>query len=252
MARYLCAYRRRSFAQGRPRVAVLSPYFPYPLSHGGAVRIYNILREAASEFDIVLFAFAEEPETAARNTPVLDFCARVILFPNPRYREPRWASLDPPEVPEFTSAYVESIVRSMSTRFHVQVLQTEYTQMARYGGDVLTEHDVTFDLYNQIHARQQSLSSWWNAFRWRRFERAAVKKFRRVVVMSSRDAKLLGTSSTAVIPNGVDLERFQPAPGPATFGICCLLGRSRTSRTLWRFGGCWRKCCLCCPTRTCE
>src|SRR5205814_6227718 len=27
----------------RRRVAVLSPYFPYPLSHGGAVRMYNLL-----------------------------------------------------------------------------------------------------------------------------------------------------------------------------------------------------------------
>ena len=51
--------------EGRPcsperrRVAVLSPYFPYPLSHGGAVRIYHLLREIAREFDVELFAFTE-------------------------------------------------------------------------------------------------------------------------------------------------------------------------------------------------
>ena len=40
----------RATSPERRRVAVLSPYFPYPLSHGGAVRIYNLLREMAREF----------------------------------------------------------------------------------------------------------------------------------------------------------------------------------------------------------
>jgi hypothetical protein len=94
--------------EGRPcslerrRVAVLSPYFPYPLAHGGAVRIFNLLREAAREFDIELFAFTDddaEPPAA----PVLEFCARVVLVTKPRYREPRWSTLLPPEVHEFHS-----------------------------------------------------------------------------------------------------------------------------------------------------
>src|SRR6059058_1351236 len=47
----------RACSPERRRVAVLSPYFPYPLSHGGAVRIYHLLREIAREFDVELFAF---------------------------------------------------------------------------------------------------------------------------------------------------------------------------------------------------
>ena len=92
----------RSCSPARRRVAVLSPYFPYPLSHGGAVRIYNLLREIAQEFDVELFTFTvgdAQPETA----PVLEFCARVVLVGKPRYREPRWSTLLPPEVHEFRS-----------------------------------------------------------------------------------------------------------------------------------------------------
>ena len=40
-------------------IAVLTPYFPYPLSHGGAVRMFNLLRETAREFDVILYAFTE-------------------------------------------------------------------------------------------------------------------------------------------------------------------------------------------------
>jgi hypothetical protein len=92
----------RPLREGKPRIAVLTPYFPYPLSHGGAVRIFNLLREGAHEFDIFLFSFVEKVGRVP-DTPVLDFCSKVVTFPNPRYREPRWASLRPPEVNEFAS-----------------------------------------------------------------------------------------------------------------------------------------------------
>ena len=70
----------------------VSPYFPYPLSHGGAVRIFHLLREMAEEFDIFLFAFRDQ-EIAADFAPVLEYCARIILVGKSRYREPRWSTL---------------------------------------------------------------------------------------------------------------------------------------------------------------
>ena len=90
----------RACTPGRRRIAVLSPYFPFPLSHGGAVRIYHLLREIAKQFDVELFAFTDGPVELA---PVLDICARVVLVEKPRYREPRWSTLLPPEVHEFRS-----------------------------------------------------------------------------------------------------------------------------------------------------
>jgi glycosyltransferase involved in cell wall biosynthesis len=190
---------------GRPRVAVLSPYFPYPLSHGGAVRIFNLLREIAREFDVLLFAFTDTtaPVEAA---PVLDFCSLVTLVQKPRYREPRWSTLLPPEVHEFESP----AMREALARGGYDLLQVEYTQLARYGGDILVEHDVTFDLFGQIHRRARTVSSWWDYTRWRRFELDRVPRYRGVVAMSEKDGAQLG--SATVIENGVDLDRFQPQP----------------------------------------
>jgi glycosyltransferase involved in cell wall biosynthesis len=207
-----------SVLEGRPcsparrRVAVLSPYFPYPLSHGGAVRIYHLLREMAREFDIQLFAFtdaSEEPDLA----PVLEFCARVALVRQPRYREPRWSSMLPPEVHEFRSPAMRQALAEERRAFGYELLQVEYTQLAGYGGDILVEHDVTFDLFTQVARRERTLSAFWDLFRWRRFERRAMRGFRRVVVMSKKDAELLGPAvPTAVVENGVDLERFRAQP----------------------------------------
>jgi ribosomal protein S18 acetylase RimI-like enzyme len=192
----------------RRRIAVISPYFPYPLSHGGAVRIFHLLREMAAEFDVFLLSFSEGGEEQCG--PVLDHCARVILVDKPRYREPRWATLRPPEVGEYASPAMRGALARILRDFEIQLVQVEYTALAPYAGDVLVEHDVTFHLYEQVYRRAPSLSAWWDLWRWRRFERTCVSRYRRVVVMSDQDRARLGAPHAAVIPNGVDLERFRP------------------------------------------
>ena len=200
----------RPCTEGRRRIAVLSPYFPFPLAHGGAVRIYNLLREMAREFDIELFAFTDGPVEAA---PVLEFCARIALVEKPRYREPRWSSLLPPEVHEFRSAAMQKALAEERRAFGYETLQVEYTQLAEYPGDILVEHDVTFDLFAQIAGRERTVAAAWDAFRWRRFESRALRRYRQVVVMSEKDSEMVGVPAV-VLPNGVDLERFRPEPEP--------------------------------------
>ncbi len=190
----------------RRSMAVLTPYFPYPLSHGGAVRMFNLLREIAREFDVTLYAFTEGQVSAQDLAPVLEFATRVYLVEKPRYREPRWSSLQPPETREYWSP---AMARLLAHR-DADLLQTEYTYLAPYGGDILVEHDVTFDLYQQVKVRAGTLSAWWDWKRWRWFERRAIERYRRVIVMSDKDVKLLGVKHARVIENGVDIRRFEP------------------------------------------
>jgi len=196
---------------GRPRVAVLSPYFPFPLSHGGAVRIFNLLREMSREFDIFLLAFRDggQPEEVSA---LLDFCARVVLVGKPRYREPRWSTILPPEVHEFSSAAMRRALARIKQDYRPDGVQVEYTMLAPYAGDVLVEHDITFELYRQVNERERTISSWWNYWRWRRFEKKWVPRYPRVVAMSKEDRSALGLAHCEVIPNGVDLDRFTPEP----------------------------------------
>jgi glycosyltransferase involved in cell wall biosynthesis len=204
-------------AEGRPldsrrrRVAIVSPYFPYPLSHGGAVRIYHLLKEASVEFDLFLFAFAKDP-MAQEYGPVMEHCAKAVVLSPPYYREPRWSTLDPPEVCEFHSEPMRRLIARFRQEFKIDLTQVEYTQLASYGGDILVEHDVTQDLYRQVYERERSLKAWWDYARWKRFESRAARRFRRAVTMSEKDARLLKGVATRVIENGVDLGRFEAEP----------------------------------------
>ena len=201
----------RPLDPARRRLAIVSPYFPYPLSHGGAVRIYHLLKEAAAELDLFLFAFARDPP-AQEYGPLMEFCAKAIVLSPPHYREPRWSTLDPPETREFQSEPMRRLLERIVEEYRIDLIQVEYTQLATYPGDILVEHDVTHDLYRQVFERTQSLSAWWDLARWKRFEARAVRRFRRVVAMSEKDARLLGIPTARVIENGVDLARFQPEP----------------------------------------
>ena len=197
----------------RPRVAIVSPYYPWPLGHGGVVRIFSMLREGSREFDLFLYCFAEAG-AESNPGPVMEFVHQAVLFEMPKYREPRWASIEPPEVREFRSAAMRTRLRADGVTFGFSLVQAEYTQLAPYTADVLVAHDVTFDLYAQLAEKNFSFGAWWDWWRWWRFEMAAARRVRRVVVMAEKDAALLGVNSACVLANGVDLARFVPCPEP--------------------------------------
>jgi glycosyltransferase involved in cell wall biosynthesis/GT2 family glycosyltransferase len=202
-------------ATGLPRVVVVSPYLPFPLSHGGAVRMYNLMRRAADEFDQVLVAFTERLETPPPE--VLEICAEVVLVR--RMGSHALPATGRPEVvEEFDSPAFRAALQQTVRKWRPGVAQLEFTQMAQYADEcapaktVLVEHDVTFDLYQQM----LRLEDGWELRRqlelWRKFERDAWRKVDRVLTMSEKDRALVGPAAVT-LPNGVDLDRFRPAAG---------------------------------------
>lgn len=201
-------YDGKPFTSGRRRVALVCPYFPFPLAHGGAVRMFSLIREIASHFDVVLISFTDQEFTEV--DPLLPFCSHVYVVKKPRYREPRWSSFEPPEVAEFRSPTMQALLARVQAELAIDVVQVEYTMLAPYAGDILVEHDVTFQLYRQVRERDRTVSARWNHWRWLRFEKRWIGRYPRVVTMSEEDREVLDQPNVEVIPNGVDLLRFVP------------------------------------------
>ncbi len=203
--------RKRS---GKPVVLVASPYLPYPLSHGAAVRIYNLMRRGAEDFDQVLVAFVESPRAVPQE--LLDFCVEVVTVRRPGSHA--LPSTDRPDtVEEFDTPSFHAALRQTVKKWSPGIVQLEFTQMAQYADDcapartLLVEHDITYDLYAQMLRNGEEWETRRQYERWLNFERRAWKIVDRVVTMSEKDRALVDGS--VAIGNGVDLERFRPSGG---------------------------------------
>ena len=198
----------------KPRVLIASPYVPFPLSHGGAVRMYNLMRRAAESFDQILVAFTETADPPPAE--LLDICAQVVLVRRAGSHL-RPVANRPDTVQEFDSSDFREALRQAVRDWQPQIAQLEFTQMAQYAEDcapartILVEHDITFDLYTQLLA----LDDDWDLRRqlklWKSFETSAWRGMDRVIVMSERDRPSVVGAPVEVLPNGVDLERFCPS-----------------------------------------
>jgi glycosyltransferase involved in cell wall biosynthesis len=201
--------------RGKPVVLVASPYLPFPLAHGAAVRIYNLMRRAAADFDQVLVAFVEE----ARPVPaeLLEICVEVVTVR--RTGSHALPSTPRPEtVEEFDSGSFHAALRQTIAKWRPGIAQLEFTQMAMYAPDcspartILVEHDITYDLYAQMLKQAENWETRRQYERWVSFEQQAWGAVNRVVVMSEKDRQVVAGSTA--IPNGVDLQRFQSSGQP--------------------------------------
>ena len=205
----------REAVAGRPTVLIASPYPPFPMSHGGAVRMFNLIRHAAREFNIVLLVFCGEHSAPARE--ILELCVEVVEVRR-RGSHLRPLTARPDVVEEHESTAFHAALREMIRKHSPSLVQLEFTQMALYAEDceplptLLVEHDVTIDLYAQLHAQRGDWETAEQLKRWRTFETKAWGDVSCVVTMSGRDAKMIeGSQRTVVLPNGVDPDWFRPS-----------------------------------------
>jgi GT2 family glycosyltransferase/glycosyltransferase involved in cell wall biosynthesis len=204
---------------GKPMILIASPYLPFPLSHGAAVRIYNLMRRAAPDFDQVLVAFVDE--SAPVPPELLELCVEIVTVRRAgSHAVPSRGR--PDTVEEFDTPAFHAALRQTAAKWRPRIAQLEFTQMAQYAADcvgartILVEHDITYDLYAQMLERSNKDD--WEIRRqhqlWVPFETAAWRQMDRVVTMSEKDRAVAALETAVAIPNGVDLDRFQPSLQP--------------------------------------
>ena len=207
---------------GCPRVLVVSPFLPYPLSHGGAVRIFNLCRALAGKVDFAIVAIREQNEFVDydRLHEVFSLVRIVDLDELPSVD----AAL-PQQVRHYNSHSLRALIASLAKTWQPDLLQIEYTQMAAFRDAapqtpaLLVEHDITFSLYRQLAVSRPNAESQAEYERWRRFESHWLRRFDAVWTVSSEDRALAidegsAADRTFTVPNGVDTARFVPADEP--------------------------------------
>ena len=71
-------------AATHPNVLVVSPYSIHPLIHGGAARIFNLVRRLSEHADVSVFIFGGGTDDPPQRAALEPFCRRIFFQRYPR------------------------------------------------------------------------------------------------------------------------------------------------------------------------
>jgi len=212
-------------------ILVLTPTVPYPPSYGGAVRIYNLIRQLSRRHAVHLVTYLIEGESDASHG-LAPFCQTISVIPH-AVAGKRWQQLRSIFSPQSfqwraqSSRAMQAAIDRVAREQCIDLILVEFAQMAGFRFPpgialVLDEHNVEFDLLARMAEQADSaLRRLYNrieAAKFRREEISACRAASLTLVTSTRDEALLRQHlpglRTAVITNGVDCERFARPDGP--------------------------------------
>ena len=209
---------------GRLKVLLVSPFLPYPLSHGGAVRIWNLCRCLAGRVDFMLAAIREQQDIVHYDKLREVFREVYVIDKDER---PSSDERLPDQVRQHESRSLRALVAELARTRRPDLLQIEYTHMAPVRDAapevpaILVEHDLTFSLYRQLAEKPNAGPAAGPEYqRWLEFERHWLAAYDAVWTVSEEDRRAAihegrrPAERTFAIPNGVDIERFVPRDEP--------------------------------------
>ena len=226
LRRPLAGYFRDRFSTLPPspeplRVLFVSPYSICPTTHGGAVFMYNAIRELAKRCELHLLIVLDRPEHRDAHRELESVAASVEYFNRsaPKDRDAPYSL--PYAVRDFAYPDLEWAVHRIICTRGIDVLQIEYTNMAQYAGEyhqlacVLFEHDVYF----QSVRRRLDVRTCWEYLRALRFELRALPRFDHIQACTAANRDYLVSFAPRLAPlietgtrTGIDVQRYSFKP----------------------------------------
>jgi glycosyltransferase involved in cell wall biosynthesis len=207
--------------RGKPVVLVVSAHMPFPPSHDGAVRMFNLARRAAENFDQVLIAFVDELQQPPRE--LLEVFSELVCV---RRSTTHLISDNgrPNIVEDFDRPAFHAAISQTVRKWQPAIAQLEFTHMAQYAADcapartILVEHHIDSDVDKEVPDRGEDRERRLQYERWVSFEKHARARVDRVVAVSEKDRATIGAPHAVTLPNGVDIRRYRASgrtPDPA-------------------------------------
>jgi len=217
------------------KIAMLTPYLPYPPDTGGKIRSYYLLKAISSkhEVDLISVYYEREPEGVEH---IRRICSSVRLFRLIR----SWTRSDrlkrlmaplPSSVHHFytpeVAVEVGKLLRggSYDLIYVDELCMTPYTMGIDNIPQILGRQKIDYVHYQEVATArrwsQQKLLDLLEYHKLKRYEKKILNEnhYVRCIVCSERDKAILlslnPTLRIVVIPNGTDTTYFQPWSSPA-------------------------------------
>jgi O-antigen biosynthesis protein len=132
------------------RVLFVSPYPICPPVHGGAVFMYQTVRELSRLCELHVIVLLDYAHQRPAHDELDSMCASTEYIVRMEGRQKAFGSTEPHAVREFRNADLAWLIHRQIFTRHIDVLQLEYTVLGQYAGcynripSILFEHDIYF------------------------------------------------------------------------------------------------------------
>jgi glycosyltransferase involved in cell wall biosynthesis len=223
------------------KIAILTPYLPYPPHAGGRIRMLETLRFLCARHDILLISFTSREVDPSHIEAISHYCSKLILLSKEKRPFPHDDTL-PLRIAEFQSLEMQRLLSTLNKEHSINLVHIEHIFMAQYisyieAPCVLHEHNIEskvmkryaelspyYDMIHSVSAAYPSAIHFRNAqTEWLKlynYETAMWPRFPLRITVSDRDRmemlRRCAVGRTVTIPNGINTQEFTPIANLST------------------------------------
>ncbi len=207
------------------KILMVSSYLPYPLTSGGHIRLYNILKILSKNHQITLVCEKRSYQDEKDIAEVREFCREVITID----RKKQWSlknivrtgfSRYPFLLTGHTSLQMKREIKKILKKEKFDLIHVEtFYVMQNLPSNVsvpviLTEHNIEYLVYKRFKDEAPFYIKPLlviDILKLRRIEEDSWRKANVVIAVSSEDKKVIEevNNKVFIVPNGVDIDKFQ-------------------------------------------
>ena len=217
---------RHRQTEGTPsRVLIASAYLPHLGRHGGAGRVFQLLRRVCDKHRLTLVSFVETHEELEQAEQAAPFCERIETVLRRRFEPVSPYPYEPFE--EFNCENFRESLEGVLAEEDFDLIHFEWTQMVQYADlapgvpKLVTEIEVNYAAHHSLLAVERNplkrLRRYYNTLQTLHRELQMCRRTDSVVCVTDTDAAFLAgyipDSRLHVVNTGVDTRYFTPG-GP--------------------------------------
>ena len=213
------------------RILFLSPTVPFPLTDGGRIRVFNLLKQVATKNDVTLLALETQPTDAEGVAQLQQLGIRVHLVPNAQTLPPvsfgtllkaflkrQPITVARYDLPAYRQKFKELIATGTFDLVHYEMFHTAQFHIEARLPSVLSQQNVDSAIWRRLCSETinpfYKFAYWTQQLSFQRYERILSPKFDAVTCTSDIDAAVFQRHCTKniieIIPNGVDVTHYLP------------------------------------------
>ena len=213
------------------KILFLSPTVPFPLTDGGRIRVFNLLKQISQKSDVTLLALETQPTDAGGVAELQQLGVQVHLVPNaptlPRVSLgtllKAFSKRQPITVARYDVPAYRQKLRVLLANETFDLVHYEMFHVAQFHTEtdlpgVLSQQNVDSAIWRRLCSETVNpfykFAYWTQQLAFQRYERVLSPKFDAVTCTSDIDAAVFEqhcpTDAIEIIPNGVDVTHYRP------------------------------------------